>query len=214
MNFFRTINTTKSVIISLLIFILLFASHVAYTYLGENFHTVIPHKVYRSAQLNTVEFYYYVKRYHIKSILNLRGKNSNNRWYRNEVALSKRLNISHYDLKLAAHKLPSKKELSELVSILQAAPKPLLLHCKNGADRSGLAAGISVILSNDRSMDDLKDQMSWQYNALSPKTVGFQVMKNYFSWLKKSHVDNSRDSFLQWMHAGTRLKNYSGWFIT
>ena len=37
----------------------------------------------------------------------------------------------------------------EIIRLLKAAPKPILIHCEGGADRSGLIAGIYL-----RAVDD------------------------------------------------------------
>ena len=193
---------------------ILFATYLGLNFISYNFHSVIPQQIYRSKQLNNSTLLYFTKKYHIKSIINLRGKQPKSVWYKNETTLSHKLGLKHYDLDLSAHKLPTKKQLRKLMTFIQFAPKPILIHCKNGADRSGLAAAMSVILSGNHSLDDAEDQISWQYDALSPSTVGYQVFMNYFAWLKKTHQHYGKSSFIQWVNGTSTLKNYSGWFFT
>ena len=165
----------------------------------ENFHPVIPNEVYRSAQPDIDCLTYDIK-YHIKSVINLRGENKDKSWYDSEVVISRFLHVKHYDLRLSAYKLPTPTQLRKLVNILQTAPRPILIHCAGGSDRSGLAAAISIILSKDQSIDDLEDQISWQYDAISSSSVGYQVFENYYTWLKKNHKKHTRANFLQWVN--------------
>ena len=107
-----------------------------------------------------------------------------------------------------------KAKLQKLVYILQAAPKPLLVHCKYGADRSGLAAAISIVLSGNKSLDAMQDQISWQYNVLSPVTIGYQVMRNYLFWLRQHTLSYGKKSFMYWLNNVKSLKRYSGIYFT
>ena len=53
------------------------ASYFLYMEEQENFHTVREGGAYRSAKLDRDEIEYYIKKYHIKSILNLLGDHPN-----------------------------------------------------------------------------------------------------------------------------------------
>ncbi|WP_246868208.1 tyrosine-protein phosphatase [Piscirickettsia salmonis] len=85
--------------------------------------------------------------------------------------------INHFNVALDAHKVPSLNTLHYLIYLIENAPRPLLFHCRAGADRTGLASALSIILNGNSSLDDLEDQASWQYAALSPTTIGYQVLK-------------------------------------
>src|SRR5271169_3268916 len=54
-----------------------------YIYIEEqgNFHPITPGEAYRSAQMDRDELEYYINKYRLKSILNLRGKNPDSDWY-------------------------------------------------------------------------------------------------------------------------------------
>ncbi len=197
-----------------LILILLLSFYIVINLCNNNYHNVLPKQVYRSAQLNQSTLLSYIKRDKIRTIINLRGKNPNASWYQNEIAAAKKADIQHDDITLSAHQLPSDTQLKRLVQLIETAKKPLLIHCRRGADRSGLAAAISVILSGDKSVDDLEDQISWHYNAISPTTVGYQVFQNYFLWIKKYHKDFGKTSFIQWVNSTPKLIAHQGWYLT
>jgi undecaprenyl-diphosphatase len=112
-------------------------------YLEEqgNFHPITPGEAYRSAQLDQDELEYYIRKFEIRSIINLKGKDVGKPLYEEETATCRNLSVRHYDLELSANKKPSSHEIEELLRLFRIAPRPVLIHCKAGADRSGLAAG-------------------------------------------------------------------------
>lgn len=110
--------------------------------LTGNFSVVVPGEVYRSNQPSASEIKDYADRYGIKTIVNLRGEDGNASWYRKEVATAKGLGLTHIDFKMSADQELSANEARQLIAILRDAPKPVLIHCRSGADRTGLASVI------------------------------------------------------------------------
>jgi len=107
-----------------------------------NFAAVVPGALYRSNQPTALQVADYAERYGIKTIVNLRGSGEDAAWYKNEVAAARDLGIWHIDFKMVATKQLTVEESQQLVALLRDAPKPILIHCKSGADRTGLAAVI------------------------------------------------------------------------
>ena len=114
----------------------------AYTFTTGNFHTITDGEAYRSAQLDKTQLEYFTKKYKIMSILNLRGKEPGSQWYKNELEVSNERHIAHYDITLSALSEPDKKDVEEMLTIFKSAPRPILIHCLGGADRSGFAAAV------------------------------------------------------------------------
>ena len=75
----------------------------------------------------------------IKTVINLRGA-SNQGSYFLELQKCKDLGIKLIDHPLYATRLANSKELLGLVDIFERVKYPILLHCKSGADRAGLAS--------------------------------------------------------------------------
>jgi len=117
------------------------AAYLGVQYLTGNVHEVIAGQFYRSGQLSPAKLATVIERYGIKTVLNLRGE-SRRPWYRDEVATSQRLGVRHVDFRMSAATQMSVAEIEELVAVMRDAPKPLLVHCEGGADRTGLAAVI------------------------------------------------------------------------
>ena len=130
----------KYILAPLLFIVALWAS---YFFLYGNFHKV-DKNLYRSAQLFSFNMPYYLKKHNIKSILNFRKtrKAKNKSWYKNEVAIAKEMGVVRYDYPIGDREEASMQQMDEIVKIMKNAPKPLLIHCKAGADRTSLASAL------------------------------------------------------------------------
>jgi protein tyrosine/serine phosphatase len=110
--------------------------------LGQhNFHVVSPGLIYRSAQLDAAGLTQVVQQHGIKSILNLRGADGS-AWYKAETNRSQQLGVRHYDFALEAGRELKNEEMDQILAMIDSAPKPMLIHCKSGADRTGLVGAL------------------------------------------------------------------------
>lgn len=133
---------------------------------GDNFHAVTEGEAYRSAQLDSERLAYYVREYGIKSVVNLRDAHPGEAWYEEEVAACRALGIEHYDVRLRASARPKDQQIALLLQAFEEAPRPVLIHCKGGADRTGLAAAMWKIVVNRKSKDEARAQLSLVYGHL------------------------------------------------
>lgn len=128
--------------------------------MSGNFHEVIAGQLYRSSQLTEKQLSDYVTANGIKTIINLRGENGRSAWYRNETATAEKLGVQHLDFGMSAYKQLGPERVAKLIQIMRDAPKPILLHCKSGADRTGLAAAIYVNRVAGMDEDTAEQQLS------------------------------------------------------
>jgi protein tyrosine phosphatase (PTP) superfamily phosphohydrolase (DUF442 family) len=126
----------------------------------HNFHSVSERKVYRSAQLNGDLLAETIQKHGIKTVVNLRGGSTNDAWYRGELSTAQRLGVQHLDFDLSAGHEVSDQEMEAIVAAMTSAPKPLLLHCKNGADRSGLASALYLYALENRTAAEADAQLT------------------------------------------------------
>jgi protein tyrosine/serine phosphatase len=126
--------------------------YIGYLQFSGNFHTVVADQLYRSAQPSPKQLDKYVRDHGIKTIINLRGESDNSKWYRDEIATAQQLGVKHIDFGMSSGTILTPERADELVAILKAAEKPILVHCQYGADRTGL---VSVIYSQQvAGLDD------------------------------------------------------------
>lgn len=191
---------TKTFTKALIYFIAFLATlSTLYGILEKNIHTVIPNQVYRSAQLSPIVLAVLAKKYHIQSIINLRGENKQAIWYRAEIKTAALLRIQHHDIALSSQHFPSPTQLHTLADLIETTPKPLLIHCRSGADRTGLASGMTFALLTDQPIEAMLRQCSWIYLVSSARSVGKQVFIAYQQWLLKNDMRTSPQQFKHWV---------------
>ncbi len=153
-----------------------------YLYVYGNFHQV-DQNYYRSAQLNALNMDYYLSHYKIKTVLNLRGQNPDQGWYRREVNYCKEHNITHIDFAMGSKEYMTMQRMERLLHLIKHAKKPILVHCQAGADRTSLAT--ALYLFDQNKSDEAYDAISIRYG--------------HFPWLGSGTVamDKSFDRYVK-----------------
>ncbi|NLH81350.1 MAG: dual specificity protein phosphatase family protein [Phyllobacteriaceae bacterium] len=128
-----------------------------------NIHPVVPGVFYRSAQLSPEFLAETIARDHIATVVNLRGSHPADDWYRDEVGATAKAGATHLDFALSAGTEPGSDRIHALVELLRTAKKPVLVHCLQGADRSGLAAALFLRHVAGRDYADASRQLSIRY---------------------------------------------------
>lgn len=134
-----------------------------YLQLIGNFHSVEDGVLYRSAQLGGTAFRDRIKEYGIRTIVNLRGENSRMGWYVDELKASESLGVAHIDFAISAVRDLTDTQLDKLAAILRDAPRPILVHCQSGSDRTGLASAIFERVIAKKSASEAAYQPSFRY---------------------------------------------------
>jgi len=152
-------------------------------------------QVYRSAQLNGSALRSEINAYHIKTIINLRGYNPNDLWYRDEIAICRDMAVKHVDIGLSAIRLPKPEKLDKLLATFDHAEYPILLHCKAGSDRSGLAATLYCAIYRHEPVTQAKaDELTWRYGHFSRFSA--KAMDQFFDLYLRT---NPNGDIRQWI---------------
>ncbi|MBD3775255.1 MAG: tyrosine-protein phosphatase [Betaproteobacteria bacterium] len=131
-----------------------------------NFQEVLPGEYYRSAQVTPGRLAEYQEAVGIRSVVNLRGQNRGSSWYDEELKASERLGIAHFDFRMSASRPFSKEQALELLALLRSVPKPVLIHCQGGADRSGLASALYLAAITRADEPVAERQISIRYGHI------------------------------------------------
>ena len=127
----------------------------------KNFHKVCEN-LYRSGQPDEDEFESLHTFNGIRSVLNLRENNSD----KDEIdAVNKRWNhaITLYEIPLDTGKI-TEEDLYKILTVIRDAPKPLLIHCWHGSDRTGCAvAAYRIVFENWSVEDAISELMKPEY---------------------------------------------------
>lgn len=152
--------------------------------LSGNFHPVIEGEAYRSAQPSAADLERYVQAYGIKTVINLRGENDGAQWYEDELSTSQRLGVNHVDFRMSAKRELSQDEAAKLIQVLEGAQRPILIHCRAGSDRSGLASALYVAAVKHGKEEDAEGHISLRYGHISLPVSETYAMDRTFEALE------------------------------
>lgn len=97
----------------------------------------------------------------LRTILNLRGQAGQSFWlFERESAAAQ--GIVMIDLGMSAKRAPMADALLTMLDLFRSMEKPVLIHCKSGADRTGLAAALYLIDVEGRPVAEAARQLSWR----------------------------------------------------
>jgi protein tyrosine phosphatase (PTP) superfamily phosphohydrolase (DUF442 family) len=165
----------------------------------NNLHEVIPGQVYRSAQSDVLVIEEIKISLEIESILSVRPARPGSEWYEDELKSADELELFIASIPLNPNKMPAPKDLQALVDQLDHAPRPILIHCRRGVDRTGLAASIALILEGS-SVKEARKQMGMRYGYFSwfsGSNLG-KVLDRYEGWLADRKMESSPSLFRAW----------------
>jgi hypothetical protein len=142
-----------------------------------NFHWIYEGEAARSSQAYFGGLGALMRRHGLKALVNLRGENADLSWWRYERRVCDKLGARHLDAMLDSRHLPTRAMLTTLMDAFDAAPRPLLMKCSGGHDRTAFAAAL-LILSRDgwQAMGAAEAQFDPRDYGHKPKTHQF--------WLK------------------------------
>jgi hypothetical protein len=136
-----------------------------------NFHWVVPGEAARMAQAHVGGLTGILRRHGIKAMINLRGPNPDIGWWKREKLATAAAGGQHFDVTLDSRKLPARAMLAALFDAFDAAPRPLVVKCSGGQDRTSLASALYILnRAGWGAMDAAAQQFArWPYLHL-PKT--------------------------------------------
>ena len=142
---------------------------IGYLRYSGNFYEVAP-GVYRSHQLYSFDMPNFYKKYRFKTILNLRGAHPDKEWYKYEVKFCKEHNITLINFGFSDAKVQSIQKMQKLIEIIKKAKKPILIHCRAGADRTGLASALYLYSLGDKNASKMLGIKYGHFPYLGSKT--------------------------------------------
>jgi protein tyrosine phosphatase (PTP) superfamily phosphohydrolase (DUF442 family) len=180
------------------------SAEMARVLFGSNEHVVLPGRVYRSAQLSQRKLEQMIAEKHIRTVINLRGFGPDQDWYLEEAKATHNAGISQEDITLSAKRFPPPSEIARLIEVLDRTEYPVLIHCAQGADRTGLASVIVLLLYTNADLATARHQMWARYGHLPVgRTVVLDQFFDYYeSWLKDRGENHTPERFRSWVKTG------------
>jgi len=137
--------------------------------LHDNFFEIQKNTFYRSKQLSPQKLLFYLKKFHIKTVINLRGKNPQKKWWQQEKDICQKNGVTLHDIAMDANQFPKKQNIVTLLNLYKNAPRPILVHCNGGSDRTGEAAALWVIEQQQKRSKEALKQLTFHYGHLRSK---------------------------------------------
>lgn len=173
-----------------------------------NFHWIEPGKAARSSQAYAGFLAAFLRGRGIRALINLRGPNPQWRWWRSETRICAMLGIEHRDVMLSSKRLPTRKMLVALFDAFDEAPRPLLLKCSGGQDRTSFAAALYVVHAKGwPALADAEHQFArWPYLHLPHRHQRWLKLFLAFARERAGAL-----SLRQWIATAYRPEDYQSW---
>jgi undecaprenyl-diphosphatase len=146
----------------------------------SNFHEVTPGQLYRCRQLSANQFDRFIKKYGIRTVINLRGASPGAKWYQEEVRTMQADSVAHLDIHLSAVRYVPPQKVDSIMHVADSVTKPILVHCQGGADRSGLFCAAWRLKVEGYPVEKASKQLSFVYGHIP-----------FFIWSRTEAMDSS-----------------------
>lgn len=165
----------------------------------DNFDSVIPGVVYRSAQLSGEKLKDVVREHDIRTVINLRPvRKEGSEWYPEEMAVVNELGIEHITLGMS-QTTPRIDNILALRSLIDEVEPPVLVHCASGVDRTGLASVMILLRDGRQTPEEIQRHVSWRYGAIGQDSIGRTFLAQYRQWLAQGNLSHTPELFDQWL---------------
>ena len=156
-------------------------------------------RVFCSAQ-PTTELGRSIRDYQLKSILNLRAGSQADWWYEAEVSTA-RPTVSRSTIYRSCTRRPRRHELLKLIDVFHDCPYPLLIHCKSGADRTGLASAVYCLVGRREAPELARLAFSVEFGHIpyGGSEHLHEPIDEYAAWLKSHQLTHDPERFRGWV---------------
>jgi protein tyrosine/serine phosphatase len=171
----------------------LFVDHAVFRLVWSNLEPVVPGKIYRCNHPTPGRLRRMAARLRLRTLINLRGRTQSGSDALSREA-ARELGLMFHDIAFESRGAPQRDRIMRLHDIYTSMQTPAIMHCKSGADRAGLAAGLMVLFAGGSSADALR-QLSWRFGHIKQAKTG--VLDAFF--LRYQRDGEGRKSFLDWV---------------
>ncbi len=98
----------------------------------------------------------------LRAVLYLRGA-AMGAPYRAEAQACAALGLSFQIFHMSAHRLPPAERILALIALFREIEKPFVMHCRAGADRTGLASAIYLLAVAERPVSEARAMLAARF---------------------------------------------------
>jgi protein tyrosine phosphatase (PTP) superfamily phosphohydrolase (DUF442 family) len=174
----------------------LFVDHAVFRLVWRNWGVVEPGRLYRSNHPLPWQIRRAIRRHGIRTIVNLRGHRQDCGADALSRAEAARLGITLIDAPFESRGAPHVDRIERFAAMLPDLREPILIHCKSGADRTGLIAAVWLLLQG-RTPAEAARQLSIRYGHFAAARTGildaFVALyarawpKPFLQWLREDY---------------------------
>ncbi len=173
----------------------MFAEHNFINLFRLNFHK-ISDEAYRSAQPTMEQLERYVKKYGFKTIVNLKNANPKSAYYQFEKEKCEKLGITLIDVNVASRAILRPEQVKRAKEIFETAEYPIWIHCKAGADRTGIYATLYQYFRENTPIERTNQLSFWPFGHLKASKAG--KVDFYFEQFLKYKKEHPEAEFFEW----------------
>ncbi|TSC82534.1 MAG: Neutral/alkaline non-lysosomal ceramidase [Parcubacteria group bacterium Gr01-1014_19] len=156
----------------------------SYNISWNNFGVVEDGKIYRCGQLNEKSLKEITNKYKIKTIVSLRGGPP-----QMEKDFAAANGIQVFAFRMSARTEPKDEDIEKALEIISnPINQPVLVHCRGGADRTGLILALHRVLHQGWNLSDAEAEMSYYRNLPFFTPMPRQKLRQYV--LEKAVIDH------------------------
>jgi protein tyrosine/serine phosphatase len=184
----------------------LIGDHAVLRLAWHNLSVVVPGKLYRSNHPTPARLGRWKRRLGLRTIVNLRGEKPNGSTALT-LAAAARLGLDHVFMAFESRGAPHRDRILKFHDIYRHMRTPALIHCKSGADRAGLAAGLAILFEGGTAAEAAR-QLSLRHLHFSSSGTGIldaffrlyaaeaEGKKPFLDWVREDyHEDHLRRAF-------------------
>jgi len=186
-------------------------SAVANILFKNNFHEVVPGRLYRSAEMSRADLDQIIKEHGIKSVIDLRlKKDQKDHSGESEQEVVENNGGRYFHVPLKSDRAAQQQGLEALLRAYDQAELPILVHCSSGTHRSGVASAIWMLDKEHATLKEAQQQLTAKYGffkferALKSLYTGQPTLDTIFG-LYQSETEGSNESFRDWLAAESKL---------
>lgn len=131
----------------------------------------------------------------VKTIVNLRGKTKTST-YGLERKTCAQSGLTLIDFPMKSRAAPSRATVRAARDLFQSVEKPVLFHCKSGADRAGLMSALYLHFAEGVDIAEARGQLSLRYGHIRQADTGIldEFLDRYLSDREKKPMP-----FMEWV---------------
>jgi protein tyrosine phosphatase (PTP) superfamily phosphohydrolase (DUF442 family) len=174
----------------------LLVDHAVLRISWRNWGVVEAGRLYRSNHPLPWQLAQAQRRFGLRTVINLRGHRQDCGSDALGRARAGELGLIHADAPFESRGAPHKDRILRLAGLFGELPEPVLIHCKSGADRTGLVAGIWLLLQG-RPVAAARDQLHWRFGHVAASRTG--ILDAFFLEYAAFQARHGAKPFLHWL---------------